>query len=547
MQPALRREREPATEVRNTPARPGRMAWLLPVGLAILIGGWALRAWNLLNLTSDAPNHLLNGALIHDWIASGNWRHPIGFTSWFYSHLPAVTIPYHPPLFALLEAAFFTLFGMSVLAGRVLIALMTAVNVLLVYGLVRERRNRTIVAAAITIGFFGLEISQKAASNVMLEMPALMFLLAAIYQLRDFERDGFSMKRAILFGLTAGLAIWTKQSTVFLGLLPFVVILLSGRLRLLKQAPVWVSAVIFGGFALALQKVMFSHGGKATKYVPPQRELKRTLLHNIWFYVSAMRHELGFAAFALIVIAAVVFLVRRRQKNGAVDLMLAWMMASFAVLIGLGMYDPRYLFFSYLPMIVLAMLALHRVGLRFLGDRGWCLPVMAAVAIAAVGVSRHHIPRLNGPAEAAPYVVDGSVQRVLYCGPWVKDFIFATRIHDPNMNTIVFRADRVLEDYTPATVERQAREYGVNRIVVVPSYRRDPELDMLAQSPPPSMVLEREIPLHSTYPALSGHIRVFKLLNPSPTPKNPPLRIPKLNVVIEDPEEWQNPEKPPSP
>ena len=262
MQPALRREREPAIEFRNTPARPGRMAWLLPVGLAILIGGWALRAWNLLNLTSDAPNHLLNGALIHDWIASGNWRHPIRFTSWFYSHLPAVTIPYHPPLFALLEAAFFTLFGMSVLAGRVLIALITAVNVLLVYGLVRERRNRAIVSAAIAIGFFGLEISQKAASNVMLEMPALMFLLAAIYQLRDFERDSFSMKRAMLFGVTAGLAIWTKQSTVFLGL-PTVRDHPAFRPSAAVEEWVWVSAVIFGGFALALQRVMFSHGGKA--------------------------------------------------------------------------------------------------------------------------------------------------------------------------------------------------------------------------------------------------------------------------------------------
>src|SRR5215467_11310841 len=130
MQPAL--GREPAIERRQTPSRASRVAWIIPIGLAILIAGWGLRALDLLNLTSDAPNHLLNGALIHDWIASGNWKHPIQFTSRFYSHLPAVTIPYHPPVFATLEALFFTIFGMSVLSGRLLIALITAINVFLV-------------------------------------------------------------------------------------------------------------------------------------------------------------------------------------------------------------------------------------------------------------------------------------------------------------------------------------------------------------------------------------------------------------------------------
>jgi hypothetical protein len=219
--------------------------------------------------------------------------------------------------------------------------------------------------------------------------------------------------------------------------------------------------------------------------------------------------------------------------------MLAWMLASFAVLVGLGMYDPRYLFFSYLPMVVLGMLALHRVGLRLLGNsRAWWLPVSAALAVAAVGVSRHHIPRLEGPAEAASYVVNGSVQRVLYCGPGVRHFLFATRVHDPAMNTTVFRGDQVLRDYFPATVEAQAREYGVSWIVVAPSYGPRPDLDALVESPTPSMVVAWEVPVHSTYPEWSSRIRIYKLLNPSPTPKMPPLRTSIMNLVIKDPDEW---------
>jgi hypothetical protein len=106
------------------------------------------------------------------------------------------------------------------------------------------------------------------------------------------------------------------------------------------------------------------------------------------------------------------------------------------------------------------------------------------------------------------------------------------------MNTTVFRGDQVLRDYFPATVEAQAREYGVSWIVVAPSYGPRPDLDALVESPTPSMVVAWEVPVHSTYPEWSSRIRIYKLLNPSPTPKMPPLRTSIMNLVIKDPDEW---------
>src|SRR5580704_14737044 len=68
----------------------GRKA--LPCLLALLFGAASLADRNVQELGSlaDPARHMLNGALLHDMIQSGQVLHPERFAQQFYSHYPAI-------------------------------------------------------------------------------------------------------------------------------------------------------------------------------------------------------------------------------------------------------------------------------------------------------------------------------------------------------------------------------------------------------------------------------------------------------------------------
>src|ERR1039457_5744418 len=84
------------------------------------------------------PLHLLNGALLHDMIRSGSVLHPVEFARQFYTHYPAISMPYHPPLFPLFEAGLYSIFGVDTAVARMGVAIAVVVSVILLYAVVLE-------------------------------------------------------------------------------------------------------------------------------------------------------------------------------------------------------------------------------------------------------------------------------------------------------------------------------------------------------------------------------------------------------------------------
>src|SRR5256885_714708 len=87
------------------PSRPrthlmSRLQWSLCGFIALGFGAWSLRTVGPYNIAeTDAARHAMNGAFLHDLIASGKFSDVMGFARNYYAHLPALSIPYHPPLF----------------------------------------------------------------------------------------------------------------------------------------------------------------------------------------------------------------------------------------------------------------------------------------------------------------------------------------------------------------------------------------------------------------------------------------------------------------
>src|SRR6266481_2307403 len=92
---------------------------LITAGLALFFGWWGFRGAPGSNpIFPDASRHMLNGAMLYDMMRTGNVGRPVAFAQSWYARLPAISLPYHPPLFPLFESLFYAVFGVRYWAAR---------------------------------------------------------------------------------------------------------------------------------------------------------------------------------------------------------------------------------------------------------------------------------------------------------------------------------------------------------------------------------------------------------------------------------------------
>ena len=232
-----------------TSRRDGKSRWepWIPYALALVFFLLALRGVGQTDvIDTDAARHAMNGAFIYDLVRTGHWAHPVEYAKAYYAQYPALSMPYHPPLFPAVEAIFFAIFGVNLLTARLLVALCVGLSAALLYRLMRDTLGGPMLATCVTIASFSLWTVQLVGRDVMLEFPAMVFTLAALYCLRDMS-SSFPMRRAIFFAIFAAMAVWTKQHAVFLGAVPFLDVLATRRWRRFREAPFWVGSILFGG------------------------------------------------------------------------------------------------------------------------------------------------------------------------------------------------------------------------------------------------------------------------------------------------------------
>src|SRR5215469_10538874 len=188
---------------------------LAPVLMAVLIGWWSLRGFRGTSLSgTDEARHATNGAFILDMVRNWKVGHPVEYGYWYYSHFPALSLPYHPPLFPAFEALVFSVFGVGTFGARLAVSIATTVAALLLFRLVRKTHGSRLLAFVVTASFFTLGRVQELSNSVMLEIPALVLVLASLLFLTPVQ-DMFVSPRSLGFGILGVMAIWTKQ-TVFL-------------------------------------------------------------------------------------------------------------------------------------------------------------------------------------------------------------------------------------------------------------------------------------------------------------------------------------------
>src|SRR5215472_5420686 len=463
---------------------------LAPVLIAVLLGWWSLRDFRGASISgADEARHAMNGAFILDMVRNWKVEHPVEYGYWYYSHLPALSLPYHPPLFPAFEAFVFAVFGVGALGARLTVSIATAVAALLLFRLVCKTHGSRLLAFVVTASFFTLGTVQELSSSVMLEIPALVFVLASLLFLAPTQ-DMFLGPRSLGFGILAAMAIWTKQA-VFLLPLPFIYIALGQNWKLLRRTFFWVNicVLVVSALGLAVLAMQLNWNGISQDWA--KTGLLQRLVHNAHFYLRS-----GMLGLVLVMVC----LVSYRLPGGRDDLRkdrlyIAWLTAVLLVLIVAPAYSARYLFFAIPAFMLLFYNGLTRLGRSVLPSSRWVIPVAVCLVSSVYGLTTSRVPYLAGPSEAAMFLYNNGYRRFLFCGNTDGAFIFALRSDDPSLSSTIIRGDK-LEDgiYVPEQLNAFISQYGVEAVVFERTKYGQP-WDYLSPEVLPFLSLQRVVPM----------------------------------------------------
>jgi 4-amino-4-deoxy-L-arabinose transferase-like glycosyltransferase len=497
---------------------------LLPVLLALFFALWALRGvrGNVV-VDTDAARHAMNGAFILDLVRHGQVFSPVRYAKWYYGRYPAITIPYHPPGFPIYEAIFFALWGVNVFSARLAVAAAVGVAAVLLYWLIKATHHSMLLAFCAVIAFLSLPISQVEASDVMLEFPAIVPVIASIHSLHLMLATR-RWRHSLAFAAFGAAAIWTKQ-TVFLIPLPYLYIVLLRRWHLLRWIQLWVAVTLLCLSALGLAAIGWSVGWSGISATWLREGTFEQLRTNLCFYFNwAIGLKLAIGIGVLSLAWTWRRLVRREaagrhEGHNPNTIYLAWLVAILLVLMVIPAFSPRYLFFAYPAALVLGLSMVVEVATS-IAPRLRYVSAIAGTGLVVISGFPRPPASLSGPADAAAYVLSTDAKRVLYCGLTDGNFIFSLRTLDKDLSVSVMRGDKIPEGQARAdTLPDFARRSGVDYLIMEQS-GKPPAWDGRLKSS--YLSLERVIPLKSSQPRFDGQLSIYRVYGTSHDPNHEP-------------------------
>lgn len=414
----------------------GAIAWILlgcvqALAVVVIVHGIGKGEFNF---NIDESYNAFTGLFFADLLRHPPIAHPVQYAYAYYAHYPAIELFHWPPVFYVVEAVFFVLLGPSALAARLAILLFALLGLFFWFELVYELENKW--AAAVSAGVLALVpqifLFEK---TVMLEVPCLALCIAASYCWIRYLR-GSSQAFLYGFAVLAGMALLTKQLSVYLAVFCALSAVSTRKWRLLPRWPMVRALAVtllvagpFYAFALAMDRRTIS--GNVFKGAD-------AVAHPHLFYINALPRQLGWPVLALALLG--VATCRWWGKRENIALMLSWAVACYGVLAPLGAKDPRYTIYLLPPLIYFATVPLVSRSLsptlRVFG-RIAAVVLVAGYSLRAWRFERPYVLGFARAAERASAIKVSPI--ILYDGQLAANFMFFLRIHDPAGRFFVLR------------------------------------------------------------------------------------------------------------
>lgn len=398
---------------------------------------------------SDAPRHALNGVFVADFIRTLPFDNPAEYAYAYYGKYPALTILFYPPLFYFFLAPFYWVFGVSHESALAAVFVLYSIFALGSYRLFRFWLSwpLAILAAA------GLLASPEIAfwgRQLMLEIPAFALLVwSSVYftRFRQSERWLYLYLAAALLVL----AMYTKISAGFMGLVFLLTLIVQFRARLWRAKHAWIIALISlaGLVPLIILTVKFGQANLQSVAGVADAVATRDSLAGWLWYSRQMPSQTGWPLLICALGAGVMLLIRGRHgmsRNGlsTPDLCFwgGWLFIGYVFFSSIDLKEARHSVFILPPLFFAAYMLLQRLGKR--------LPLVLAGLLTGLIILQTVIWRpvlyVGGYAETVAKVAALAPREsaVLFSGYRDGAFIFNMRARQDRPDLSVVRSDKLL-------------------------------------------------------------------------------------------------------
>lgn len=491
--------------------------------------------------------HAFTGVFFRDLMVDRPFEDPLHYAFEYYAKYPALGVPHWPPFFYVVEGVFYLLFGISVLTSRIVVLIFALMAVYFWYRIAERTGPRRL--AVISAFIFPLVPYILLYERVtMLEIPMFGLCLGALHFWLRFLESERSVHLWALAGFLAA-AILTSQKSVFVAFFIVLHFLMERRFRLLLRWQVWVAgaacvAAVAPWYVLATRTLTmsldravskgFSHAANTSHLTFYWNHLPRQLIGGVetplGIALGWTLMVLGLAGMAW----ALLFAARRHR------LLLLWVFATYVFFTLIREKDQRHTMMWIPVLVYFALLALEAL----FAHRRWALVACSALAAGyLVNALQFDRPRLSGMEDIARFVAQQPDSDLVYFqGPLNGDYIFFTRLHDPERQRMVVRdkqivATRVIGQYgrrefmsTPEQVLDLFRTWGI-RYAVIQERPRSHDLEIV-DTALASGAFERiaEFTLRSNNAEVDGQkIHVYRYTGPIER-STEPVVIPMLTL-----------------
>ena len=395
---------------------------------------------------SDSPRHALNGVFIKDLIATMP-ANPKAWAMQYYVQYPALTILFYPPLFYVISAPFYAVFGVSQATGLLVVMLHYFALALGTYVLARRWTGQV---AAIAAGLAVMAVPGMAlwGRQIMLEVPSLAF---AVWSMVALERYTVTERPKLLYLCLFLLlcAAYTKINAIFLLPVVAAVVLTARQWEALKDRHVWIAAIltVVGLVPLAILTIKFGSANvQSVMGVPDSQASRATLAGWIW-YARQMPALIGWPLLELALLTpvlAAVGLMKANVSRLAVVLLVGWFVVGYLALSYISLKEARHALLILPPLLISAAIVLPAlIPARRLGE--------IAFALIVVGTGGYTLlyaptPRVDGYREAAEWIANHAPKDavIVFSGKRDGSFIFNMRSIERRRDITTIRSDKLL-------------------------------------------------------------------------------------------------------
>jgi len=496
----------------------------------------------------DAPRHALNGAFLLDFLRDHPLHDPTGYAYNYYARYPALTILFYPPLFYVLMAAFYAVFGVSQTAALGAEFVCYAALAIGCYRLARFWLDcipafgaALILIAAPEIAYWGRQ--------VMLEIPSFALLVWSTVFFMRYLREGrigwFYWSAALVV-----LAAYTKLTAIFILAVYFLVLLDTQRTALFRNKHSYAVALltVIGLVPLAVLTMKFGQVNMQSVSGIVDSEVSRKTLAGWLWYAKQMPGQLGWPALLAALLGLVSLILGAGRVREHLFLIL-WLVIGYLFFSAIDLKEARHSVFLLLPLAILAA-----SGLVFLLRKQ---PMLAGGSVAALGLITlgwtmflRPVQYVAGYHELSDYIAQVAPKDavVVFSGYRDGSFIYAMRTHEERRDISTVRADKLLlriavrrslgveqKLMTEDEIVSMLDGLGVRYVAAQPGFWTDLEAMRRFESALNSSHFEklRRFPTPANYHAQESEIVVYKNRDAISTqPKQLNIELPMIGKKI---------------